>query len=168
MIEILIGMIGSGKTTYAKTRARQGALVLSHDDITQALHCEYRYEQSLKHVYLNMLTDMAKHAVRANRDLIIDRTNLTREARSHWLDFAWHEKIPAIAVVFPIREPAIHATRRFQSDSRGRSYEDWLKVAEHHYAQAQAEPLNWVGEGFGRLKSFQDGFKGFRMEVSPE
>jgi hypothetical protein len=52
---------------------------------------------------------------------------------------------------------SVHARRRFDADPRGRSYDEWLSVARHHWAQAQAEPLS-EGEGFAEI---------IRMEGNP-
>lgn len=151
MIELLVGMIASGKTTYARERAKQGALVVSHDDLTQMLHGEYRYEPKLKPCYRAMMVQLVHNAIVAGRDAVIDRTHLTRESRSFWLDIAWHSKTPIIAVVFPILMPEVHARRRFEADARGRPYEEWLAVAEHHAAQAHAEALS-PNEGFREIR----------------
>ena len=42
-IEVLSGMIASGKTSYARSRADDGALIISHEDLTEMLHGRYVY-----------------------------------------------------------------------------------------------------------------------------
>lgn len=150
-IELLVGMIGSGKSTYARRRAKQGALIISHDDLTEMLHGEYRYEAELKPAYLAMMRGIAVQAVLAKRDVVIDRTHLTRESRHFWTGCGYLWDVPVVAVTFPILAPEAHAQRRFEADPRGRSYEDWLKVAWHHAEQAWKEPLDGPGEGFARV-----------------
>lgn len=147
MIQLLVGMIASGKTTYARRQAKKGALIISHDDLTEMLHGEYRYEPELRPVYLAMMVQIAHNAIVAGRDVIVDRTHLTREARSFWLNIAWHSKVEIDAIKFPSRTPEVHAKRRFEADARGRSLEEWLKVATHHSDQEWLEPLRDV-EGF--------------------
>jgi dephospho-CoA kinase len=44
-IYVLVGMIASGKSTYARGRADGGAIVVSHDAITEGIHARPRYEQ---------------------------------------------------------------------------------------------------------------------------
>jgi hypothetical protein len=155
-VEVLCGMIASGKTTYARQRARQGALIVSHDDLTEMLHGEYRYEQGLRECYRQMEERIAYCGLFHGCDVIIDRTHLTRESRKRWIDFAAVRgvaslnKIPVVAVVFPIESPKVHAGRRFEVDPRGRSYEEWLQVACHHSDQAEAEPLS-EDEGFAEI-----------------
>lgn len=141
IIEVLVGMIASGKSTYARKRADEGALVISHDDLTTMLHGCYRYEPELKDCYRAIMVDMACQSIIAKRDVIVDRTHLTRESRKIWIDVANGAKVPVIAVMFPQLHAEAHARRRFEADPRGRSYEEWLKVAKHHEQQALAEPL---------------------------
>jgi predicted kinase len=152
-IEVLCGMIASGKSTYARRRADEGALVVSHDDLTQMLHARYRYEQELREPYRRMEEAIVSEIWRAGRDVVVDRTHLTRESRRRWIDHAdWiGAGASLVAVAFPIEPPAIHARRRTLHDPRGRPHDEWLRVAEHHHDQAQAEPLD-IAEGFAEIR----------------
>jgi adenylate kinase family enzyme len=162
-IELLIGMIGSGKSTYARRRARDGALVVCHDDLTAMLHAEYRYEQGLRESYRRMEEALVREAVLVGRDAVIDRTHLTRESRARWIGSVRNFMLPGevwendpprlIAITFPNRSPEEHARRRHTADARGRSYEEWLSVARHHAEQACAEPFDWEAERFDDWKS---------------
>lgn len=162
-LELLIGMIASGKSTYARRRADEGAIVISHDDLTAMLHVQYRYEPGLRQQYRAAEEKLAHVFLAAGRDVVIDRTHLTAESRKRWVDFTrWPnfgpEREPAIvAVAFPVEPPEVHARRRFDFDARGRSYKDWLRVAQHHYAQQLAEPLDPRAEGFDAMKVEAEG-----------
>jgi hypothetical protein len=159
-IEVLVGMIASGKTTYARKRADEGALVVAHDGLSEMLHARYRYEQGLRSVYREMEEALVTVAVQHGRDVVIDRTHLTRESRERWLAFArnlrltldaWHNSPPrVIAVSFPIELAEVHARRRFEADPRGRSLDDWMAVAKHHAEQTSLEPLA-ADEGFDQV-----------------
>jgi predicted kinase len=150
-IEILVGMIGSGKSTYARRRAAQGAIVICHDDLTEAFHREYTYKPELRDFYRSCEELIAVEALEEGLDVIIDRTHLTRESRNRWLVRAALQAVPITAVLFPIETPEIHALRRFRADPRGRTAEEWLMVARHHAEQAAAEPFNAKKEGFASV-----------------
>lgn len=152
-LEVLVGMIGSGKSTYARKRADEGALVICHDDLTAMLHVSYRYEQGLRECYRRMEEALASEVIRAGRDAVIDRTHLTRESRRRWIDWANNHDVGScvIAVAFPIEFYGTHAVRRYNADSRGRDYTEWLKVAYHHAQQARDEPLS-EAEGFAEIR----------------
>jgi adenylate kinase family enzyme len=159
-LEVLIGMVGSGKSLYARKRAKQRVLCISHNDLSAMLHCEYRYEQGLRECYRRIEEDIAEAALDAGRDVILDHTHLTMESRKRWIEFAGHYDIlvnfgrgpttKVIAVAFPIEPPEVHARRRFEADPRGRSYEEWYMVAQHHHEQWQANPLD-LSEGFAEI-----------------
>jgi predicted kinase len=160
-IYVCVGMIGSGKSTWAQPKADAGAFLVCHDRITEDIHGRYRYEQELRDTYRRIEESIAWAALCAGRDVIVDRTNLTRESRRRWIkwvaDFislnTFEDKGPSVQIVavrFPIDHPATHAARRVAADPRGRSWDEWIKVAEHHYAQAQAEPLS-ADEGFDEI-----------------
>jgi predicted kinase len=151
IIECLVGPIASGKSTYARNRADEGALVISHDDLTQMLHAEYRYEEGKRLLYRRMEFALADLVVEAGLDLVIDRTHLTCESRARWIDYARSKSVPIVAVVFPDEGPHVHACRRYHSDARGRTFEEWRAVARHHFAQARAEPID-ISEGFDYVK----------------
>jgi predicted kinase len=160
VVEILCGMVGAGKSSYARRRAGDGALIVCHDDLTGMLHGSgltpsgRGYEPALRGCYRGMEEDLVRRVINAGRDAVIDRTHLTRESRSRWVNFvrAFVPEVPVVAVTFPVVTPEVHARRRFVADPRGRPYEDWLMVARHHHAQAIAEPLS-ADEGFAEVRA---------------
>jgi hypothetical protein len=160
-LEVLVGMIASGKSTYARQRADQGALVVCHDELTTMLHATRRYEPGLRDCYRNMEHSLAWSALLTGLDVVIDRTHLTFESRERWIKWVRRRNAAngcdgnslathVIAVVFPSMAPGTHAQRRFDHDSRGRTLEDWIKVAEHHAGQYRLEPIT-ESEGFTRI-----------------
>lgn len=151
VLEVLIGMIGSGKSRYARDRADGGALVVSHDDLTAMLHTRPRYEQELRAVYREAEEAIVMAAMKTHKVIVIDRTHLTLESRQRWVNLAHKCGYTAKAVVFPVLRPHVHAFRRWQSEPRGRSFEEWFKVAEHHADQIKAEPLDTQAEGFDQV-----------------
>jgi predicted kinase len=155
-VSVLVGMIGSGKSTFARKRAEAGALVVCHDSLTKMLHAEYRYEEDLRDLYRQMEEALVRLALASGKDVVIDRTHLTRESRARWVGFARSVGVKVYAVKFPIEVPRAHALRRSRHDGRGRSLEQWVKVAEHHFAQAEAEPLS-KSEGFDEVIFYREG-----------
>jgi predicted kinase len=148
-------MIGSGKSEYARRRAAGGALVVCRDDLCRMLHAGALggcgYEPASRERYRRMESALVREVLAAGRDAVIDRTHLTRESRGRWVALAHGLGAGAIAVVFPVESPEVHARRRFEADARGRSLDDWLAVARHHAAQAAAEPIS-VDEGFAEIR----------------
>lgn len=165
VIECLVGPIASGKSTFARKRADEGALCVAHDDLCAMLHAHRDgkgYEDGLRECYRRMEESIAWAALAAGRDVVIDRTHLTAESRRRWILWAlYYDALntfedqgpvtPVVAVVFPDEGPHVHAHRRFDADARGRSLTDWFMVAEHHAEQARAEPID-ISEGFAEIR----------------
>jgi predicted kinase len=147
---LLCGMIASGKSSFARARADEGALVVCHDDLTAMLHASYRYEQPLRACYRAGEEALAGIIIASGRRVVIDRTHLTRESRERWV--RWFRTFGApgqiVAVTFPMLTPREHAMRRVKADPRCRSFETWLAVAELH--AREAEPIRW-DEGFDNV-----------------
>lgn len=161
-IQILVGPIASGKSTYARKQGDVGALIVSHDSLTEMLHGTYRYEAALRAAYREMEESLVLATLKAGRDVVIDRTHLTRESRLRWvncreyLTYVRGCRYNIVAVVFPVESPEVHAKRRFEVDARGRSYEQWLAVAKHHAEQ-------WSKESISESERFDDIiYRGFR------
>lgn len=143
MIEILVGNIASGKSTYAAKRAKEGALIINDDSIVTSVHGDYKlYSKKAKCVYKNVEMAIFNSAAHLGLDIIIDKTNMTRATRLRWETLGKAYEIPVKLVVFKMEDPEVHAARRFKSDARGYSYEEWLKVAER--MNAQYEPHDEV------------------------
>lgn len=151
MIEVLVGMIASGKSTYAKGRAAEGAIIVNDDALVIALHGgRYdMYAQALKPLYKAMESAAVHAAIAAGRDVVIDRTNLSRETRAFYVALARRLDTSAGVVVWMPGTPEQHATSRFRSDARGYTYAQWLAVAERHLAGYQ--PV-LPDEGFSVIK----------------
>jgi predicted kinase len=134
-LQILVGPISSGKTTYCRNAADKGFICVNDDAIVNMLHGNnyHLYRTDLKALYKSIENNIVLTALAMNLPVIIDRAlNVGIESRKRWIALAKAIDIPCEAVVFERADPKIHAQRRFSSDSRGHSYDYWLKVAEHH------------------------------------
>lgn len=151
MVELLIGMIGSGKSIYSNKRAKEGAIVLNDDSIVLAVHGgNYSlYDKKLKPLYKQVETAMFHTAIAMGKDIVIDRTNLSKSQRTRYISLAKSLDQDIVGVIFPIEDPEIHAARRYKHDSRGVSYQKWCGIADFHFSQYEEPQLN---EGFNNFK----------------
>jgi hypothetical protein len=149
-LEVLVGMIASGKSTYAKRRAAEGAVIINDDAIVLAVHGgDYSlYKESFKPIYKGVELAMLSVAASSHRDVIVDNTNLTISKRTRWASLAHAFDYRAVCMHFEKMAPAIHATRRFDTDSRGTSLQAWYGVALRHDKEYQCPSLS---EGFDFL-----------------
>jgi predicted kinase len=158
MIEVLFGPIASFKSTYARARAEQGAIIIDHDNTVMNLHGgNYKlYEKGLKPLYKTTEMVSLCMALVLGRDVVIDRTNKTPNARRRYIGIGHAFDTQVLAIVFPNEGPEIHARRRADADGRGYDYAYWLDVATRH--QAQFIPPT-RSEGFDIVLPYQIGMQ---------
>ena len=155
MLEILIGPICSGKSTYARKRASDGAIIVNDDAITQALHGgNYSlYAKGLKALYKSVENLIVTQAITLGRDVVIDRPNMSRSNRQRFLGIARSLDEQVTAIVFPNRGPEAQALRRFNQDPRGLPLEHWVGAAMRHQSNYE-EPT--LVEGFMDIIPVED------------
>jgi predicted kinase len=151
MLEILIGNIASGKSTYCLKRAKEGAVILNDDAIVNGLHCDQYdlYNKKLKPLYKSVENQIVITALALGHDVIVDRgLNLTPKNRRRFIGLGHSMDSEVVAVVFAFMSPDVHADRRKNHDLRNHTYEYWLEVAktfDEKYVQPE------VSEGFDRI-----------------
>lgn len=151
MIEILVGMIASGKSTWCKQRAKEGWIVLNDDAIVNAVHGgDYTlYNKNLKPLYKSIEDHILHTAVAMGRHVVVDRgLDISRTSRARWICIGRSLDVPVRAVVFELFSPEIHAERRAASDNRGHTYEYWFDVANFHIKRYHTPVLE---EGFSEV-----------------
>lgn len=149
-VEILIGPIASGKSSYCKIRAKDGALIINDDDLFVGFHAgnHQLYSKELKGFYKSMEMHALQGAILLGRDVIIDRPNSRRDSRARYISMARACDVPVVGIIFERHVPEVHAERRFKSDSRGYDLAYWTRVAERHQAEWVSPTLD---EGFTEI-----------------
>lgn len=131
MIYVLISNIACGKSTYALTKAKTGAIIVSDDSIVNSLHIENTlYQKKLKPLYKHIENEIIKYCLENKIDVVIDRRCHKRKTRLRYVEWCKKYKTECTYVVFPRVDHMTLAKRRFEKDSRGWSLEDWIKVAK--------------------------------------
>jgi predicted kinase len=150
MVEMLVGFIGSGKSTYSLKRASEGALIVNDDSIVNAIHAGMNtfYQVEMKHLYKEIEMLILQEGLKETKDIVIDCPNLDKKRRSRYINLAKNFNTYITAIVFPMISPEEHAKRRFNSDSRGYDLEYWTKVAREHFKSY--EPVS-IDEGFNEI-----------------
>jgi predicted kinase len=134
-LQVLVGMIASGKSTYARQAARHGVLCVNDDAIVNLIHADQYdlYDPKIKALYKSIENHIVGTCLALGRNVLIDRgLNVSPKARQRWIALARSFDARCEALVFANEGPQAHAERRFQSDSRGCSLEFWMKAARRH------------------------------------
>jgi len=134
---LTIGILGSGKTTWAKKMAKEDSNVkiISPDVIRQMLHGRYLYDNDLDSLVTNICQELIKILSYNYYDVIIDCCNLTKSRRESW---PWW-RAEKIAVVFPRKTKVWHVNNKMK-DSKGKSRSYWNGVYDSHVEQV--EPID--------------------------
>jgi predicted kinase len=152
MIELLVGHISSGKSTYSKSRAHEGWIIINDDAIVNSVHAnQYTlYQERLKPLYKGIEVFLLNTAVAMGLNVVVDKgLNLSATSRQRWISLARSLDVPIHCVVFDAFEPEVHARRRVEDDARGWDYVYWLKVAKHH---ASVYDVPQLEEGFEEIR----------------
>lgn len=166
-LEILVGLIASGKSTYARSRATEGAIVVSEDAITMGLHggvypmCDYT---ALLALYKSVADHQIRAALMMGRDVVVDATNLSRSTRAKLIEMARECGASSSGVVFRREPPEVHARRRTLDDDRGLSYEHWLELIRSHEEIYEEPCLSEHFDALIQIKSDLDDHKAAQQD----
>ena len=151
-VQVLVGMIASGKSTYCHSMAKSGAVCVNDDAIVNMIHADdyTLYDKSLKILYKAIENQAIITGLSLGKIVVIDRgLNCSVRGRKRWIALSKSLDVPCEAVVFKNEGPWVHATRRNNSDSRGQDFDYWLRVANVHNEE-YVEPT--LEEGFDSVR----------------
>jgi predicted kinase len=150
-LELLVGPIASGKSTYCRKAAKDGAIILNDDSIVTAVHGgDYRlYCESLKPLYKAVENSLLSTALAMGLRVVVDRPNHSVKMRRRFIGLAHSFDVPVTIVMFKRESPEVHGERRYLSDPRGYDLDYWVNVARYH--DQVYEPPNQVVEHFDAL-----------------
>lgn len=106
----MVGLPGSGKTTYAR-RSFKAALRVSLDDLRLMFSgraFDARLEPAVAVAGDAVLQAMARHAAKSGADLLLDATNVTRERRARAIALAREHGLSPVAVFVDCPLPVAH------------------------------------------------------------
>ncbi len=121
-LELLVGPIASGKSTYCRKAAAEGAIILNDDSIVTAIHGgDYTlYKEALKPLYKSIETAIVSTALAMGLRVVVDRPNHSRKMRRRFIGLAHSLDAKVQLVMFKREIPEVHGERRFKSDTSGR------------------------------------------------
>lgn len=93
---ITVGVPGSGKTTWAKEKARQlgNTLTVSRDDIRKTLYCAggdltgYRFTEEKENLICRVQEDIVRNALASGKNVIVHNTHLHQKDHDGWREIA--------------------------------------------------------------------------------
>jgi predicted kinase len=135
-VYVPIGIIGSGKSTWARTKVQElaaegiDAVIVSKDPIRTMLRGEYAYDPQLESMVKRITVAAIDLALENGVDVIVDETHLTKAKREDLVTHIRNQydgsRVRIVFVEFDSNIACIE--RRVQSDPRGISPEHWRRV----------------------------------------
>lgn len=100
VVNVLVGLPASGKSTWAKEESElNGSVILSSDSIREELFGSEEEQGSPKLVF-DTLKERLVETIRCGRNVIVDATSINRWERSDYINIANNNGAIAIATLF--------------------------------------------------------------------
>jgi protein phosphatase len=146
---MLIGIAGSGKTTFARRHFAPDEVVSS--DAMRALVAGDPNDQAATDDAFELLHKVVEKRLRRGRLTVVDATNVESWARQQLLDVAWRARRPAVAIVL---DPGLGiALERNAQRTDGRRPPATVRRQQRWLEQGLPDLAN---EGFSAVEHLRD------------
>lgn len=147
-VYMLIGLPGSGKSTWAKKKAKEGkTVIVNQDAIRTMLKAEYFYDKEYEPLVHEMAVACLGDALGLGFDVILDQTNLSRSRRMFWVNLIKDNfDCQIIYVHFCVMDES-NLDRRM-NEPRGQTREQWAEIIE---SMKKYEEMPLKSEGYDWL-----------------
>jgi predicted kinase len=147
---ILIGFIGSGKSTWAreKVHAEPETVIISKDRIRDMIKAEYIYDEKLEPLVKQIAGNAIRSALNLGHDVIVDETHLTKNQR-FTLSEVVRQNFPGVRIVYVWCPECRNNLDNRMKDPRGYSREKWAGVLRE---QVQRFEIPMDSEGYDQME----------------
>lgn len=144
-IVIMIGNIGTGKSTRALELAHKGYVIINADAITTMIGGgDYTlYDIKKKLIYKDAEYHIANISLQNNFSVVIDNTNMSKKTRARWVELGIKHEAYIVACNYGIGSKS--SLNRRLKEPKGISKEQWISV--HDKFQKEYDPPEF-SEGF--------------------
>jgi tRNA uridine 5-carbamoylmethylation protein Kti12 len=137
-IYVLSGLPGSGKSTWAKEQSlKNGSLIINRDSLRSMFYGYYKFDKDFEYLIKECALELINKLINFNvKDIVIDECNLTKIARSFWLndiDFSvsLEERKDIKVILVWFKENKRNVELRTKGDLRGFTSEYWGEVIDN-------------------------------------
>ena len=129
---LLVGNIGSGKSTYAKRLVKEkNCFSVSRDAIRYMLNAgDYIFDREKESIVHNLTVRCLASLLAEGVDIVLDETNMNRKIRKHYIEFASEYDYECEAHVMPIISKEESVRRRMGDNHGTYSKEKWEEIWE--------------------------------------
>ena len=146
---LLVGNIGSSKSTYAKQLVKQGYYVVSRDSLRYMIGAgDYIFDREKEPIIHSMLMKCLMALFILGEDIIIDETNMTQKVRANYIERGKQFNYEIEAHVMPTMDREESVRRRMGDNHGDLPDAKWEEVWEGFNGR-YVEPT--VEEGFDKV-----------------
>lgn len=129
-LQILIGNIGSGKSTYCKEKVKEGYIIISRDTIRYGIGSgKYIYNPDYEPSIKASIKELALSLMEGPKpNIIIDETNMTEKIRINYINISKIYGYKRIALIFPVISKEESVKRRMSCNHGDTTKEKWEEV----------------------------------------
>lgn len=143
---IMIGNIGSGKSTIARQYSSQGYIVVGRDELRSMLNGgKYQFRSQLEPVIQAGVVAMLESLMDQGHNIVLDQTSMSQNNRRMFIQLGKDYGYDVFAFVMPVIEMSECIRRRMQDASRNMDLDAWARVWTR-FDESYEEPT--VQEGF--------------------
>jgi len=135
---LMMGVPGSGKSTYAKKYLDEKTVIISRDSLREMIRGEYIFNPTYEHLIKDIDRYAIRKALEEGFSVIVDETNIFREAR---MSMAYFAKSLGVEVwlIWVIADVETAKSRR-RVETKSESYNDgeWDVIIDNHDGMLQS------------------------------
>lgn len=149
---ILVGNIGTGKSTYAKRYQKKGYIIIARDQLRYAIGGgQYIFNREYEPVIWKTELYMFKKFVDLDKNIVVDEVGINPIIRKRYIKYAKKRGYKIIAVVMPYltREKAV---ARRMKDPHGQPSKKLWRMVWEKFEMGYEPPSK--EEGFNQIKYF--------------
>jgi len=133
VVYISVGLIGSGKSTWAKAKAQKEphTVIINKDSLRDMIKGKYIFCKDLEPLIHEWAAYMISIAIQNEYDVIIDEINLTKALRRNLIDIAENNSPRPRIVCVWFTEKNNNVENRLKDNHGDTSKDKWVKIYEH-------------------------------------
>ena len=123
---IMVGLPGSGKSTYAKEFIKDQQVEYLSSDSLRAVFGKNESDQSVTPKVFGHIKTKVDEYLRDNKNVLVDATNVNRKERNDYINTAKKYNSKVVVVVFKMDRNGLIARNKKRGDEGGRVVPDWV------------------------------------------
>ena len=151
---LIVGNIGSGKTTIAMKYQKKGHVIISRDTLRYGIGGgKYIFNKEYEPLILDIAHTMAKKFIKLGVNLIIDEVNVAQEWRDFYINLAKKYGYKVTCILMPRLNQKDSVDRRMKNPHGNFPRELWEKIWTNFYTKYKTPSIE---EGIDVIINYEE------------